>query len=132
MRGVFGALLVGGALMPFLGCEPPKPKEFDGPTIDKFVGTVVQEGKAVKFPEDEAVQVHLFLVDKDKANEFQIPIKADGSFKITWMPIGKYGAILERKSKAMMRPIKFPLPEPFRIEKDKTEYVFELGPDWKP
>jgi hypothetical protein len=130
MRGFFGALLLCCLLMPLLGCDPPKIKEYDGPTVPKFVGRVLHEGKPVKFSDDEIVNV--LLPFQKTGRLWTIPIQSDGSFDITWMPIGKYVAILERKDKTDPRKqSKYTITDDFRIEDGKTEYTFELGPDWK-
>jgi hypothetical protein len=130
MRGLCGALFALTVVVPLVGCDPPKVKEYEGPVVDKFVGRVVQEGKPVKFPDEEQVAVQLTLVKSRRV--FGIPIKSDGTFEITWMPIGKYLASLERRKPGESRPGKYSLPGDFNIEEGKTEYVFELGPNWKP
>jgi hypothetical protein len=130
MRHGIGLLLLGLLFTPLLGCEPPKVKEFDGPTVDKFVGKLVHEGKPVQFPEDEVVTLQLMLLQNHRV--FGIPIKSDGSFDIGWMPIGKYAAILERRKDGGMRPDKQTVTADFRIEKGKTEYTIDLGANWKP
>lgn len=130
MRSAIGSLLLSLVFLALLGCEPPKVKEFDGPTVDKFVGKLVHEGKEVKFPEDEVVTLQLMFLKNHQV--FGIPIKGDGSFGIGWMPIGKYAAILERRKDGGMRPDKQTVSSDFRIEKGKTDYVIDLGSNWKP
>ena len=129
MWKVSGALLCGAVLMLQAGCEPPKVKEYDGPTVDKFVGKLVHEGKPIQFADDEDVSLDLMFLKGHRI--FGIPIKHDGTFDIGWMPIGKYAAILDRRQKGSMRPNKFSVTNDFRIEKGQTEYVIDLGPNWK-
>ncbi len=130
MRGFIVALLLGGLLLPMLGCDPPKVKEYDGPTVPKFVGKLLHEGKPVKFSDDEIPSLQLMF--QKTRRMWGIPLTSDGTFDITWMPIGKYVAVLERKEKANPRNInRFVVDPDFRIEEGKTEYVFELGQNWK-
>jgi hypothetical protein len=130
MRKLFGALLLSGVLLPLLGCDPPKLKEYDGPVVDKFVGKVLHEGKPVKFSDDELVSVQLMTVKTRRV--WGIPIKSDGTFDLGWMPIGKFVAVLERREKTNPRNNnKYLVDQNFAIEEGKTEYVFELGKDWK-
>ncbi len=75
-----------------LGCG--QRKSFDGPTVDAFNGKVVHEGKPVNFPADEKVQLKMV---HEKGESFGVPLQQDGTFKIGWMPIGKYSAILLRE-----------------------------------
>jgi hypothetical protein len=104
---------------------------FEGPTVDAFHGKVTHEGKPVKFAEDEA-QLTVF---HESGTQFGIPLKPDGTFEIGWMPIGKYAMMLERKSRT---PVKGPpktmynVPDGLTIEKGKTDYVIELGKNFKP
>src|SRR5262249_15344348 len=75
-----------------LGCSTDRKGGFKGPTVDAFHGKVVHDGNPVKFAENEA-QLNLF---HEKGEQFGIPLKADGTFEIGWMPIGKYAVMLER------------------------------------
>lgn len=112
-----------------LGCGPKKP--FDGPTVDAFEGKVTSEGQSVSFPEGE--EVSLELVHHQSTQHFGIPLKPDGTFKIGWMPIGKYSVSLERTPKGSGGPPrKQSVPGGLTIEDGKTEYTIELGKAWKP
>lgn len=103
---------------------------YDGPKVDSFSGRLVKEGKAVSFSSEEKVQLKLV---HDKAKSFTIPIGEDGSFKIGWMPIGKYSAILIRQKESEKGgPSMYNVPDGFEIVDGKTEYDVELGKAWKP
>ena len=105
---------------------------YEGPTVDAFHGKVTHNGNPVKFAEKEA-QLSLF---HEKGQQFGIPLKADGTFQIGWMPTGKYAVMLERtrQSSTTKGPQKtrYNVPDGLTIEDGKTEYVIELGPGFKP
>jgi hypothetical protein len=63
-----------------------------------------------------------------------IPIQRDGSFKIGWMPIGKYSATLLRSNKEGRGPPekRHNIPGGLMIEDGKTEYTIELGKGFQP
>jgi hypothetical protein len=106
-------------------------KKFDGPTVDAFTGRVVKDGKPVSFPAGESVE--LKVIFQEKAQSFGIPLQPDGTFKIGWMPIGKYSAILIRKKEgARGGPSMYNVPGGFEIVDGKTDYQVELGKNWKP
>lgn len=111
------------------GCGPRAPDV--GPKVDSFVGQVVQNDKPVSFPAEEKVQVQLF---HEKGQSFGIPINSDGTFKIGWMPIGKYSAMLKRE-KTLAKgaaPSAYSVPGGLTIQEGQTEYKIDLGPKWKP
>jgi len=130
------------------GCER---YAYKGPKINAFKGRLTQKGEPVSFPENEDVTLRL-IYQKD-AQSYGVPIHSDGSFQIGWMPIGPYTAILVRNpkkgaanqapppnesarrgpppNKAPKRSM-YTLPGEFAIEKGKTEYTIDLGPNWKP
>lgn len=111
-----------------VGCGPPRAK-FEGPTVDAFNGKVVADGKPVKFPDGEHVYLKLY---HETAQSFDIPLQPDGTFKIGWMPIGKYAAALMRQPKgAKGGPGRQGIPD-FSIKEGQTEYVIELGKNFKP
>jgi hypothetical protein len=113
------------------GCGPKK--HYEGPTVDAFVGRLTHDGKAVTFPENEEVILELGF--HGTGRRYGIPIAADGSFKIGWMPIGKYSPTLlrtDKEGKKMPRTTQYRLPGEFTIEEGKTEYTIELGKGWKP
>ena len=106
---------------------------YEGPTVDAFHGRVTHNGNPVKFAEDEEVQLSVF---HESGRQFGIPLTADGTFEIGWMPIGKYAMMLERtaqnstkKGPAMTR---YNVPDGLTIEDGKKDYVIELGKDFKP
>jgi hypothetical protein len=124
-------IVVLGATIVSWGCAR---KPFDGPTVDAFNGRVTHKGEPVSFSPEEKAIVKVF---HEKGRSFGIPIQPDGTFKIGWMPIGKYSAMLirEKKSDAPRRgppQDMYNIPDGFTIEEGKTEYTIELGPNWKP
>ena len=115
-----------------LGCTTDRKGGHVGPTVDAFHGKVTHDGKPVTFAEDEA-QLKLM---HEKGQQFGIPLKADGTFEIGWMPIGKYAVMLER---VPQNPVEKGPPKIMHnvqggltIEEGKTVYVIELGKDFKP
>ncbi|MBN9523661.1 hypothetical protein J0H58_34975 [bacterium] len=131
MRRIWSLALAAGLGLAAGGCGPGKP--FDGPTVDAFNGRLVRGGQPVAFPAGEKVQLKLFHA---KGESFNIPVNADGTFKIGWMPVGKYSAALVREAaepgKKGAAPSRYSLPGGLTIEDGKTEYQIELGKDWKP
>ncbi len=131
MPRIWSIALAAGLGLAAGGCGPSKP--FDGPTVDAFNGRLVQGGQPVAFPADEKVQLKLF---HEKGESFNIPVNADGTFKIGWMPIGKYSAALTREAavpgKKGVAPSRYSVPGGLTVEAGKTEYQVELGKDWKP
>jgi hypothetical protein len=104
-------------------------KSFDGPTVDSFTGRLTHNAKPVSFPAGDVV---VTLVH-EKGESFGIPIQPDGSFKIGWMPTGKYSATLTRASKQDKGgPIRYNIPGGLTIDDGKTDYTIELGTGWKP
>ena len=128
MRYVMAVALAGALGLLAIGCGGGH-KSFDGPTVDAFTGRVVCDGKPVSFPAGETVQLKVI---HDKAKSFGIPLQSDGSFKIGWMPIGQYSAILIRQSEGGKGgPNMYNVPTRFDIEAGKTDYEIELGKGWK-
>jgi hypothetical protein len=130
MRRFIAVLLVVGALV-MAGCGP-RQSTTKGPTVDAFNGRLTHDSKPVQFDETEKVLLQVF---HEKGRSFGIPIQTDGSFKIGWMPIGSYGAVLKRdnpdgKLKSGQRM--YTLPQGFKIVEGQTEYTIELGKDWQP
>jgi len=114
------------ALAIFLfGCKPS-----DGPKIDEFKGRLTRDGAQVSFPSGENVQLQLI---HEKGQSFGIPIQEDGTFKIGWMPVGKYSAILKRDKGGAGRgaPSMYSVPGGFAIQEGQTEYTIDLGKNWK-
>jgi hypothetical protein len=124
--------LVAAVAIPLLlglpGCGQPG-ASFQGPTVPAFNGRLVSGGNPVAFPEGEDVFVKVF---HERGQSFNIPIKSDGTFKIGWMPIGKYSAALMRKQKAGKGgPGRYGMPD-FSVVEGQTDYVLELGKGFKP
>lgn len=109
-----------------------------GPTIDEFNGQLTHKGEPVSFGAEDKVILQLVLAEKGE--RFGIPIQPNGTFKIGWMPVGKYSAILERTKAAKSSKKKGPsatqeryqVPDGLTIEDGQTQYTLELGDDWKP
>ena len=134
MRVLPGFVLIGGLVLAAAGCGYGRPKYYEGPTVEAFSGQVTQAGKPVTFPEDEEVIVRLTTLEGAKT--FGVPIKADGTFSIGWMPIGKMAARLERgpkdPAKQVGPPRGYAIPGGLTIEPGKTTgYTVELGKGWK-
>jgi hypothetical protein len=111
-----------------VGCSS---RPYDGPTVDAFTGRVVHDGKPVSFADTDEASLQVFL--HEKGISFGIPLKSDGTFKIGWMPIGKYSVMYSRAPKGTRAgPMKYNVPAGLTIEAGKTEYTIELGKDWKP
>ncbi|MGL4554324.1 MAG: hypothetical protein ACRC33_24440, partial [Gemmataceae bacterium] len=111
------------------GCE--RTSKFDGPTVNKFVGKLVQDGQPVSFSGD-AAELKVF---HEKGQSFNIPLKPDGTFNIGWMPIGKYSAtVIQQSSEGGKKggPKMHSVPGGLTIEDGKTEYAIELGKGYKP
>jgi hypothetical protein len=119
-RGVALLLLLGPGLS---GCGPKK--SFEGPTVDAFTGQLTRNGQPATFPETQKVRLQVY---HETGRSFLIPIQPDGSFKIGWMPIGKYSATLLRAKEGTGPPEKRDnIPGGLTIESGKTEYAIELG-----
>ena len=106
---------------------------YEGPTVDTFHGKVTHNGNPVQFAENEEVQLSLY---HEKGQQFGIPLKADGTFEIGWMPTGKYAIMLERiaptPAKKGPQKTRYNVPDGLTIEEGKRDYVIELGKDFKP
>ena len=120
-----GCLILLCAALLQTGCSR---RNFDGPTVDEFIGRVTHNGTQVSFPEGEAISIKLI---HETGQSFGIPIKSDGTFKIGWMPIGKYGATMERPNPGGKGKSLYSVPGGLTIEDGKTEYSIELGKNWK-
>lgn len=128
MRQVSRVVLLAAIGWAAVGCSH---REFKGPTVDAFTGHVVREGEPVSFPAGEEVSLTLFL--HETGESFGIPLQSDGTFKLGWMPIGKYTVMLNRPPKnGRGQPTKYSVPGELNIEAGKTEYTIELGKNWKP
>ena len=114
------------------GCGK-EPGVFEGPKVDAFYGKVVHNGKPVKFAEGEEVSLSVF---HETGRRFGIPLKEDGTFEVGWMPTGKYNVQLERTpskhSKKGASKSRYGVPDGMNIEAGKTDYVIELGKNYKP
>jgi hypothetical protein len=129
MRLVMAMFFIPALGLVVAGCKNNKP--FDGPTVEAFTGRVTQDGKPVTLPPNSGVQLKVIL--QEKATAFGIPLETDGTFKIGWMPIGKYAVFMESPPKGGKGPPgKQYIPAGLTIEAGKTEYTIELGKDWRP
>lgn len=133
MRTINGLLLTLGLGL-LVGCTSHS-KTYPGKTVDKFVGALTYNGGPVNFPADQKAQLEVHL--HESAYSLGIPIKEDGTFDIGWMPVGKYSVMLmwqpgdggKKRGPGLSR---YNLPEDsLTIEDGKTEYVIELGKDFK-
>ena len=118
------------ATLALAGCSGP----YKEPTIDQFHGKLTKGGQPVSFPAGE--KTVLQLVFHKNGERFGIPIAADGTFKIGWMPIGKYSATLERPGAAgagrgSAPARRFELADGLTIAEGQTDYVLELGEEFK-
>ena len=132
MRTINRLVLIVCLGLAVLGCTNNK-GGYEGPTVDAFHGKVTHNGNPVKFAENEEVQLNVF---HESGRQFGIPLTADGTFEIGWMPIGKYSMMLERTAQnpATKGPPKtrYSVPDSLIIEDGKKDYVIELGKDFRP
>lgn len=89
----------------------------------------------VTFEEGQKVVLRLTL--HEDGQSFGVPIQADGSFDIGWMPIGKYSAVLEYDKSTNNRrgpaqqSVRHSVPGGFEVIEEKTEYTIDLGKNFK-
>jgi hypothetical protein len=126
MRVLFGALLLIVSITIANGCNS---REYSGPTVDKFTGTVTHNGKQITVKPGERLTIQM---RHESGQVFGIPIHPDGTFEITWMPLGHYSLISEKyKDGQRGGPSKTGVGD-FQVMNGKTEYTIELGKNWKP
>ena len=123
----FGPSLLLGMVLIVVGCQR---RGFDGPTVDAFQGHVLSQGKPVRFAADERAK--LILIHKGSSDRFNIPLEADGTFTIGWMPTGEYLGSLDISKGDPAKPWEIgsnqkQIPPGFRIEDGRTEYEIEVG-----
>jgi hypothetical protein len=113
-----------------VGCGKPT-GEYEGPTVDAFHGKLTSDGKPVKFGQDEEAQLSVF---HESGRQFGIPLTAEGTFEIGWMPTGKYSMMLEKNSqnKKGATKTRYGVPGSLVIENGKKDYVIDLGKGYKP
>jgi len=130
MRTIHRLVLTFCVGLTVFGCGKPT-GEYEGPKVDAFHGKLVSDGKPVKFAENEEAQLSVF---HESGRQFGIPLTADGTFEIGWMPIGKYSMMLERTSQNKKGPGKTRtgVPGNLVIEAGKKDYVIHLGKGFKP
>jgi|GEM_PF-2147649 len=126
---ILSCLLGLAAILP--GCNSGPYKE---PTVDAFTGRLLSGGSPVSFDPGDVVRLQLSF--HKNGERFGIPIQPDGTFKIGWMPIGKYSATLEIEKPVVVgkkTPPKsqHPLPDGFEIVEGKTDYEIDLGKGFK-
>ena len=105
--------------------------------MDGFKGRLVADGKPVQFGADETVELQLF---GEKAQQFRVPIKSDGSFQLDWIAVGKYSAKLSRvknsgesgKRGGGGAPSFHNLAGGLEIKEGQAEYAIELSKKFKP
>jgi hypothetical protein len=114
------------------GCDNSRRGAYKGETVDAFNGRVTAGGQPVNFPSDERIVLRIY--HQGSAQMWGIPLQADGTFKIGWMPTGKYTSVLERASKSSKggRTNLQPIPGTFDIVQGQTEYTIDLGKGFKP
>jgi hypothetical protein len=130
MRSFGSCLLLASLALVLVGCLGQPAPNYKGPKIDKFSGKVVADGKAVTFPDGQMTRIQ---VQHEEGTMWGIELKTDGSFNIGWMPVGKYTAFLERGAKGgkgQDRGGKMGIPD-FEIKEGQTEYVIDLGKNFK-
>ncbi len=115
-----------------LGCGRYGPKPYyEGPKVSSFSGRVVHNGEPVTFGRDNGQVIDFHSLESP--TEFGVPLKADGTFSIGWMPTGKHRLVFERFATDGGAGAKFSIPGTFTIEDGKTSgYVIELGKGYKP
>jgi hypothetical protein len=127
MRKILNLVFVAALGLAAVGCGGGK--AFDGPTVDAFNGKLTAGGKPVSFPPGEEVTLKLF---HETGQSFGVPIQSDGSFKIGWMPIGKYSATILRAPKASKSgPNRHAVPGGLVIVDGQTDYTIDLGKGFK-
>lgn len=125
MRVGFCACLLAALAASALGCSG---REYSGPTVEKFIGTVTQNGKQISVKPGERLTIQM---RHESGQVFGIPIKEDGTFEIGWMPLGHYDLIAEKyKDGQRGGPSKTGVGG-FQVMNGKTEYNIELGKHWK-
>ena len=128
MRLLASALFLAVVVLSASGCGHGK--EFDGPTVDKFEGKVTKDGKPFTIPASDELSIE---AKHESHQTFGIPIKHDGTFEIGWMPLGNYVLFAEyHKAGQKGRPNKVTIPGGLQVMQGKTDYVIELGKNWKP
>jgi hypothetical protein len=111
-----------------VGCSR---KPFDGPTVDSFTGRIVRDGKPMTLPADKVVGMKLIF--EERGRQFNIPLEPDGTFKIGWMPIGKYTVMMVSSRKGVKGgPSMYSVPGGMTIEAGKTQYTIDVGKTWEP
>jgi hypothetical protein len=70
----------------------------------------------------------------EKGQSFGIPLQPDGTFQIGWMPIGKYSVtVVQMKAGGKGgAPRMQNVAGGLTIAEGQTEYVIDLGKDFKP
>lgn len=125
MRVRFCALLMAMIAASVFGCNS---REYSGPTVEKFTGTITANGKQITVKPGEHLTIQM---RHESGQTFGIPIKEDGTFEIGWMPLGHYDLITEKyKDGQRGGPSKVGV-GPFQVTNDRTEYTIDLGKRWK-
>lgn len=109
------------------GCGPGSARSRYKETTDSFVGKIEQDGKPVTLPQG----ARLDLVHDETYSRFGIPLNADGTFTIGWMPTGKYSAELVWLKDGTTQA-GHQIPGGLTIDTNAKEYEVDLGKEWKP
>jgi hypothetical protein len=132
MRTLCAVTLLAALTLATAGCSNRSPIGApSGKTVDAFTGRITHNGQPVTLPADSGIQ--LSLKQHGTAWGCNIPLAADGTFKIGIMPVGKYSVIFEKPNPAAKGApgTKYTVPEVLSIEEGKTDYTIELGKNWK-
>ena len=133
MNRLLSAVVGCGCLLALAGCGE-RVSQMPGPTVNKFTGKLLVDGKQTSFKEGDVVVLKL---THSSAQSFGVPIKNDGTFTVGEMPIGKYSGTMEIKvgnadpAKRGGAPLKISVPDGFEIKDGQTEYTVELGKNFK-
>jgi hypothetical protein len=112
----------------FAGCGPA-PADY-GETTEAFEGKIVQNGKPVTLPDGAILNV----TQNSTYHRFGIPLNSDGTFKIGWMPVGKYSLELiwvRESATGQSSQQRYNVPNELVIEKETKPNEIELGTKWK-
>lgn len=125
MRLRFCAVLMLALTATAFGCNS---REYSGPTVEKFTGTVTHNGKQITLKPEERLTIQM---RHESGQTFGIPIQPNGTFEIGWMPLGHYDLIAEKhKDGQRGGPSKTGVGS-FQVMNGKTDYTIELGKSWK-
>jgi hypothetical protein len=125
MRVLQFAVLFAAMAATAFGCNS---REYSGPTVEKFTGTVTHNGKQITLKPEERLTIQM---RHESGQTFGIPIQPDGTFEIGWMPLGHYDLIAERYKDGQRGGPSKTGAGTFQVMNGKTEYTIELGKSGK-